>query len=83
MNVFNFVAPHVYNRLSVRTAQGKRNERVAGEATYTYQLRAFAQAILQGKPVPTGPAEAIANMRVIDAVYRRAGLHPRSGSVRA
>ena len=83
MNVFNFVAPHVYNRLSVRTAQGKRNERVAGEATYTYQLRAFAQAILQGKPVPTGPAEAIANMRVIDAAYRQAGLHPRSGSVRA
>jgi predicted dehydrogenase len=83
MNVLNFIAPHMYNRLSVRTAQGRRSERVAGEATYTYQLRAFAQAIMQGKPVPTGPAEAIANMRVIDAVYRQAGLHPRSGSVRA
>jgi predicted dehydrogenase len=51
---------------------------VAGEATYTYQLRAFAQAITQGTPVPTDPVEAVANMQVIDAVYRRAGLQPRA-----
>lgn len=78
MRVLNFIAPHIYHRLTVRTAQGWRSERVAGEATYTYQLRAFAQAIQQGTAVPTGPAEAVANMRVIDAVYRKAGLHPRS-----
>lgn len=83
MRVFNFIAPHFYHRLSVRTAQGRRSERVAGGATYTYQLRAFVQAVTRGMMVPTGPAEAIANMRVIDAVYRQAGLHPRSGPVQA
>jgi predicted dehydrogenase len=81
MRVFNFIAPQFFHRLTVRTAQGRRSEHVAGEATYTYQLRAFAQAITQGTAVPTGPAEAVANMRVIDEVYRRAGLHPRSGTV--
>lgn len=81
MRVLNFIAPHFYHRLTVRTVQGRRSEHVAGDATYTYQLRAFAQAITQGTSVPTGPAEAIANMRVIDAVYRCAGLHPRPGSV--
>lgn len=84
MRVLNFIAPHLYHRLTVvRPAQGRRSEHVAGGATYTYQLRAFAEAITQGTAVPTGPAEAVANMRVIDAVYRQAGLHPRSEAVRA
>ncbi len=83
MRVLNFIAPHVYHRLTVRTDRGRRSEHVAGDATYTYQLRAFAQAIIQGTAVPTGPDEAVANMRVIDAVYRQAGLHPRSGPARA
>jgi predicted dehydrogenase len=77
MNVLNFIAPQFYNRLSVRTPKGHRTEHIAGDATYTYQLRAFAQAITQGTPVLTNPIEAIANMRVIDAVYRKAGLQPR------
>jgi predicted dehydrogenase len=77
MRVLNFVLPHVYHRLTVRTAQGRRTEQVKGEATYTSQLRAFTQAILQGTPVPTHPADAIANMRVIDAVYLQAGLNVR------
>ena len=74
MSVFNFILPHFYHRLAVSTSKGKRTEHVAGEATYTHQLRAFAQAISQGTPVLTGAEEAIANMRVIDAVYRQAGL---------
>lgn len=78
MNVLNFIAPHIYHRLTVSTAKGHRTEHMAGEATYTYQLRAFAQAITQGTPVQTDPIEAIANMRVIDAVYRQAGLQPRA-----
>jgi predicted dehydrogenase len=83
MRVLNFIAPHIYHRLSVRTAKGRYSEHVAGGATYAYQLRAFAQASIQGTAVPTGPAEAVANMRVIDAVYRQAGLQLRSGPVKA
>ena len=48
------------------------------ETTYSCQLRAFTRAVLHGEPVPTGPRDAVANMRVIDAVYAAAGLRPRS-----
>jgi predicted dehydrogenase len=40
-------------------------------------LRAFLAAVRDGTPVITGPADAIANMTVIDAIYRAAGLEPR------
>jgi len=78
IRVFNPIAPHIYHRLTVRTPSGRIRERVAGEATYTCQLRAFVDHVRNGTPVPTGPADAIANMRVIDAVYRAAGLRPRA-----
>lgn len=77
VRVFNPIAPHFYNRVTVRTPTGKTSERVAGEATYTHQLRAFVDHVRNGTPVPTGPNDAIANMRVIDAVYLAAGLKPR------
>jgi predicted dehydrogenase len=77
LKVFNPVAPQFYHRLTVRSDKGTRRERISGDATYTYQLRAFAAAVRNGTPVPTGPDEAIANMKVIDAVYSAAGLHPR------
>ncbi len=77
MRVFNPFAPHFYHRLSVRTADGVRRERVAGEATYTHQLRAFAEAVRAHQP--TDGSDAIANMQVIDAVYAKAGL-PRRGA---
>ncbi len=79
MTVFNPIAPHLYHRLRVHTAAGSRSERVRGDATYTHQLRAFVAAIRNGAAVPTGPDHGIANMRVIDAVYLKAGLQPRGG----
>ena len=39
---------------------------------YTLQGDAFARAILEGTPPPVGLTEAIANMAVIDAVFRSA-----------
>jgi predicted dehydrogenase len=74
MNVFNPVMPAFYHHLKVRTKAGTRTERFSREATYTYQLRAFTNNILQGTPVLTSPADALANMRVIDAIYEKAGL---------
>jgi predicted dehydrogenase len=47
---------------------------VKGEPTYTCQLRAFAAAVLDGRPVLTPPSDSIANMTVIDAIYEAAGL---------
>jgi predicted dehydrogenase len=77
MRVLNYTAPQLYNRLTVTADGYTRRERVSGESTYTYQLRAFASAVLHGDPVLTTPEDAVANMTVIDSVYRAAGLPPR------
>jgi predicted dehydrogenase len=78
MRVLNFLAPQVFSLLTVRSGVGTRWERIRGEATYTYQLRAFAAAVLRGEPVITTPEDAVANMRQIDDVYRAAGLPLRA-----
>jgi predicted dehydrogenase len=39
---------------------------------YTLQADAFGRAILEDKPVPTPPADAIANMQVIERVFASA-----------
>lgn len=70
-------APHLFPRLSVRSANGKRVERFPRRATYAYQLDAFAAAVLHGAPVRTTPEDAVENMSVIDAIYRAAGLPVR------
>ncbi len=69
--------PHIFHRITVRGRDGIRHERLEGESTYTYQLRAFVRAVRGGRSALTGAADAIANMRVIDAVYAKAGLQPR------
>ena len=77
MRVFNWGSPQPYNRLTVTADGYSRRERVSGESSYTYQLRAFAAAVLHGEPVLTTPEDAVANMTVIDSVYQAAGLPVR------
>jgi predicted dehydrogenase len=80
MRVLNLVAPQLFHRLSVRSADGKRVERFARRSSYAYQLDAFAAAVLRGDPVKTNPDDAVENMSVIDAIYRAAGLPLREPS---
>jgi predicted dehydrogenase len=78
LQVFNLILPQVYHSLRINTAAGKRTERVARKpSSYLAQLIAFRDAVLHGKPFPTHVDDAVANMRVIDACYRAAGLAPR------
>ncbi len=77
MSVFNPIGPHIYHHLKVRTAQGTTRERVRGDTTYTHQLRAFVEAVRGGPALPTDAEHGVANMRVIDAVYEKAGLRRR------
>ena len=77
LKVMNATAPQVFHRVKVRTAEGTRRERFTREPTYSFQLRAFADAVLRGAPVVTDTEDSVANMRVIDAVYRAAGMEPR------
>ena len=74
LRVFNPIGPQFYHHLRVRTERGTRTERLARESTYGHQLRAFCAAVREAGPVLTPPADSVANMRVIDAVYERAGL---------
>ena len=78
LKVFNPIAPQYLHRVTIKGRDGTRHERVHGEATYTHQLRAFVAAIA-GEPTNlTPPSDSIANMRVLDAAYRAAGLEPRT-----
>lgn len=59
---------------------GKRQlrEKIKNEpTTYERQLAAFARAVQHGEPMLTGASHFLPNMRVIDAIYRAAGLPPR------
>jgi predicted dehydrogenase len=74
LSVFNPLAPHFHHRLTVKTATSRRVEHLRGEPTYTSQLRAFV-AHARGSPrITTDARDGVANMRVIDAIYRAAGL---------
>jgi len=77
LRVVNPVLPHLLHWIWVRTAEGIRWERVLGQTTYAHQLEAFADAVQTGVAPLTGPADALANMRVIDDVYAAAGLRLR------
>lgn len=80
LRVLSPAAPHLFPRLSIRSADGKRVERFPRRATYAYQLDTFAAAVLRGEPVRTTPEDAVENMTLIDEIYRSAGLPVREPS---
>ena len=43
---------------------------------YTVEAEAFATAVLAGRPVPVPPADAVANLRVIERLFAAAGAAP-------
>jgi predicted dehydrogenase len=77
MTLHNPLAPQRWHRLAVHFDGRRRAEHFPRTPTYQYQLEAFRAAVADGAATLTPPADSIANMRVIDAVYRAAGLRPR------
>jgi predicted dehydrogenase len=77
VRVLNPTAPQAYHRIVVKGKGGRRVEHSTRRPTYSFQLDAFAAAVVRGVPPITGTADAIANMTVIDAAYRAAGLDVR------
>ena len=53
------------------------SESVPGMSTYFYQLKAFVEAVEAGTSVPTDIADALLNMKALDAIYEAAGLKLR------
>jgi predicted dehydrogenase len=72
--VHNPLAPHNGHELVLQLGGEDHSEKVAGDSTYRHQLVAFVDAVRTGKRLPTMGADSIHNMRLIDAVYRAAGL---------
>jgi predicted dehydrogenase len=77
MRVFNPYHPHWINRMRVKSAKGTHSESIKGENVYVYQLRAFVEAVRGGAKLNTDPQDALGNMRLIDAIYEKAGLQRR------
>ncbi len=77
LRVFIPYHPHWFHWVTLRTPQRVWRGRVKGEDAYVLQLRAFVEAIRTGRELSTGPQDGVGNMRVIDAIYARAGLQPR------
>lgn len=75
--VHNFVKPQEDDRLTLQTDDGTAVEHHGTRATYTYQLEAFADHVLHGKPVPLDTADAVANMALIDDCYYAADMQRR------
>jgi predicted dehydrogenase len=74
MKVINPYHPHWFHLTTIRTSKGTQRGRVSGENVYALQLRAFAKAIRGEISLSTDAKDAIGNMRVIDAIYQKAGL---------
>jgi predicted dehydrogenase len=79
--VTNPVSPHRGHQLTVKSGDTVRHETVDGDTTYTYQLRAFVAAVRGKQPMATAGSDGILNMRLIDNVYRAAGLPPRGATL--
>jgi predicted dehydrogenase len=77
LKVTNPIGPHRGNQLTIKIGADESSESVPGDTTFTYQLRAFVKAVRGEAKFPTDGAEGIVNMRLIDDVYRAAGLPPR------
>jgi predicted dehydrogenase len=77
LHVINPTNPQVWHRVRVTVDGVKRTEHFPRRPTYEYQLDAFTAAVLRGEPTLTPPADSIANMRVLDAIYVAAGMQPR------
>ncbi|GAA4393236.1 Gfo/Idh/MocA family protein [Tsukamurella soli] len=78
VEVHDFIGPHRDDRITVTAADGSQTvEHLGTRSTYTYQLEAYARALRTSAPLPIGLDDAVANMEMIDAAYRAAGLQLR------
>ena len=73
----DFPRPHLDDRIVVSGPDGERVEELGRRSSYTYQLEALAAHLRTGDPLLTDADDAVANMELIDATYRAAGLSPR------
>mmetsp|Transcript_43238 Transcript_43238/g.67731 ORF Transcript_43238/g.67731 Transcript_43238/m.67731 type:complete len:248 (+) Transcript_43238:538-1281(+) len=89
MSVVNFLCPFIYHRIDIKDQAGKviKSEKHYGDGstTYEYQLAAFVGAVrmdpeaVRQVELAGSAEEGVKNMRLIDQIYRKAGLPLRQG----
>jgi predicted dehydrogenase len=72
--VANFVKPAWDDRLTLVTGAGERVEHLGTRPSYDHQLAALAGHLRQGAPWPLAEDDPVVQARLVDAVYRAAGL---------
>ena len=77
LHVTNPLAPQLGNELSTTTRFGVRQSKAPRTTTYSHQLDAFIDAVVNGTAIPTGGADSVETMTLIDRIYEAAGLSPR------
>ena len=73
----DFLYQRYDDRIVVTSGSGERTEHCGDATSYTYQLRAFIDAVRYGAPYRTDADDAVATMSLIDDCYRALGLEPR------
>jgi len=77
LHVNNPIHPYLGHKLTLLANGEETTEQVDGQSTFDHQLDVVLGAIRGRAVVPTGGADAVANMEAIDAIYTAAGLAPR------
>lgn len=77
IEAINPLAPQSGNRLTLTTPAGTTTGPIDAGVTYEHMLRAFVDHLVHSAPFPTKGEDSIANMAVIDTIYRAAGLPER------
>jgi predicted dehydrogenase len=74
LHAYNPILPWFWNRITLKKAGKTVREKIAGGTTFEYQLRNFAEAVQAAATPEQRLDDAVSNMRVIDEIYRKAGL---------
>ena len=73
----DFLYQRYDDRIIVTSGSEERTEHCGEATSYTYQLRAFVDAVRDGAPYRTDADDAVDTMELIDTCYRSIGLEPR------
>ncbi|MEC9252031.1 MAG: Gfo/Idh/MocA family oxidoreductase [Pseudomonadota bacterium] len=77
MRVVNPLVPQHGNKIELTVGSDSSEEEFTRRSTYAFQLEAFVDAVENGTQLPTDSADAVKQMRVIDAAYLAAGMKTR------
>ncbi len=80
LHAVNPMSPHNGHELTIAIEGEGVQEEVEGDTTYFHQMQHVLDVLAGKTKQITGGEDAVANMRVIDAIYEAAGMAPRGPS---